>query len=103
MLESAEVQVISRRELFALASVHPDRLAAANVWFQTARGARWRSLMDVRRDFPTADQVKSLLIFDLRGNRYRLIVRVNYEGQRLYIKELLTHAGYDRRRWLKWL
>lgn len=71
-------------------------------WFVLAKKADWQSLDDVRRQFPSADQVGRLLIFDLRGNQYRLVVRVSWKSQRLFVKELLSHAQYDRKEWLKW-
>ncbi len=71
-------------------------------WFHIVRRAKWKGLQEVRRDFPSADQVGHVLIFNIKGNRYRLITRVNYVGQRIFIKALLTHAEYDRKEWMKW-
>ena len=42
-------------------------------------------------------------IFSIKGNRYRLIVRIEFKGRRIYIKEFLTHAEYDKGAWKKWL
>jgi mRNA interferase HigB len=47
--------------------------------------------------------VADLAIFTIRGNRYRLIVRMVFRYRRIYIKEFLTHAEYDKGRWKKWL
>jgi len=47
--------------------------------------------------------VGDLAIFNIRSNRYRLIVRIVFQYQRIYIKEVLTHAEYDKGRWKKWL
>ena len=65
--------------------------------------AEWRSLEEVRQSFPSADMVGDLAIFNIRGNNYRLIVRMVFRSQRIYIKEFLTHAEYDKERWKKWL
>ena len=46
--------------------------------------------------------LRRLLVFNVKGNKYRLIVRVDYPNQELYIKALLTHAEYDKRGWMKW-
>ncbi len=58
--------------------------------------------MDVRADFPSADQVGDALVFNVRHNRYRLIVVAVYRVQKLYVKALLTHKEYDREEWKKW-
>jgi mRNA-degrading endonuclease HigB of HigAB toxin-antitoxin module len=62
-------------------------------------------LLDVRRAYPAADQVDCCLVFDARGNRYRLICRVTYANQwqrgTLLVKHFLSHAEYEGNRWRK--
>lgn len=95
--------MISKRELFEKAKRFPDARTALQVWLETARAAKWNSLEDIRRIFPTADMVGKLAIFNVKGGHYRLIVRMEFQSQRVYVKELLTHAQYDRKGWMKWL
>ena len=71
-------------------------------WYRVGRKAEWASLLDLRKAFPSADQVGNVVIFNILGGHYRLITRVSYEGKRLYVKALLTHTEYDRKEWLKW-
>lgn len=97
------LNVISRKGLEERIAAHPDCGRSALAWLKVARKAQWRSLDDVRGQFPSADQVGVLLIFNLRGNRYGLIVRVSWEAGMLFVKELISHAEYDRKEWLKWL
>jgi mRNA interferase HigB len=47
--------------------------------------------------------IGKLAIFNIKGNAYRLIARVEFKGQRIYIKEFLTHAEYNKEAWKKWL
>jgi mRNA interferase HigB len=96
------VNVMSRSGLLALARKHPETLGTVSVWYKTVRKASWHGLHEVRRDFPGADQVGDVLIFDILGGNYRLIVGVNYARQLLFIKALLTHGEYDRKGWMKW-
>ncbi len=51
---------------------------------------------DVRRTFSSADAVGKWAVFNIKGNRYRLIVEINYTFRRIYIRHVLTHAEYDR-------
>jgi mRNA interferase HigB len=71
-----------------------------------ARKAEWRDVHEVRREYPAADQVGDVLIFDLifdvLGGNFRLMTRVNYNVQRIYVKALLNHREYDRKEWMKW-
>lgn len=61
--------------------------------------AEWVHFPDVKRSFPAADYVSATgtVIFDVGGNKYRLIARVDFDEQLLYIQEVLTHEEYDRK------
>lgn len=63
----------------------------------------WNSLESIRRSFPNTDMVGALAIFNIRGNNYRLIVRMVFRSQTIYVKEFQTHAEYDKEHWKKWL
>ena len=97
------MNVISKRGLFERAAKYPEAASALRVWFDVAVESEWRTLEDVRRSFPATDMVGDLAIFNIRGNRFRLIVRMVFKYQRIYVKEFLTHAGYNREKWKKWL
>lgn len=99
------MHVIARKALIDAGARHSDAVDWLNRWWQDASHARWESLLEVRVNYPSADQVNHCLIFDVRGNRYRLICRVTYANpwQRgtLLIKHFLTHAEYDKDFWKK--
>jgi mRNA interferase HigB len=97
------VNVIGKRGLFEKAAKYPDVKSALQVWFDTAKAGEWTCLEDVRKSYPATDMVGDLAIFNIRGNNYRLIVRMVWKYKRIYVKEFLTHAEYDRGRWKKWL
>lgn len=82
---------------------YPDCQAALKTWLKVTRAARWTNLTEVRLAYPSTDMVKHLAIFNIKGNHYRLIVRMEFAAQRVYVKEFLSHADYDRERWKKWL
>lgn len=94
--------MISKRGLKRLIAKHPETADLLNAWYRTARKAEWSGLHEVRRIFPSADQVGSALIFNVMGGNYRLIAAVNYRTQRIYVKGLLTHREYERKEWMKW-
>jgi len=92
------LNVISRRGLFERAAKNSDARAALQVWYDTAVQADWSSLDEVRAPFPATDMVADLAIFNIRGDHYRLIVRMVFRYRRIYIKEFLAHAEYDEGR-----
>ena len=97
------MNVISKRGLFERAAKFADAKSALQVWFDTAVEAEWRNIEDVRKSFPATDMTDGPAIFNIRGNKYRLIVRMVFQYKRIYVKESLTHAEYDKGRWKKWL
>ena len=97
------MNVISKRNLFAKAAKHPDATVGIRDWFDAASAAEWRNLEDVRQTYPATDMVGMLAIFNIKGNLYRLIVRMAFQYRRVYIKEFLTHAEYTKGAWKKWL
>lgn len=99
------MNVISKRGLTEMAEgkrVGSDAMDELQSWYRTARRATWMNLIDVRQDFADVDQIGNVLVFNVRHNRYRLIVRAVYPKQKLYVKALLTHKEYDREEWKKW-
>jgi mRNA interferase HigB len=93
------VNVISRPALNGFAAKHPDSKTALDAWYKAARRARWRSLHEVRQVYPHADLVGTCTVFNIAGNKYRLVTKIKYAGQVIYIRQVLTHPEYNRRRW----
>ena len=98
------MNVISRPGLLdLLRSRSRDVQTEALAWYAVARTADWNSFAAVRKQYPDADLVGKLLVFNIRQNRYRLIVYPVFQGRRLYIKALLDHKEYDKGDWKnKW-
>jgi mRNA interferase HigB len=72
-----------------------------NVWYRVAAAAKWTGLVDVRRTYPATDFVDPYTVFNIRGNKYRLIVKIEYRWRLVFIKHILTHAEYDKGDWKK--
>ena len=68
-------------------------------WYRITRRATWGSLADVRGDFAHADVVGRRTVFNIHGNDYRLIARVNYRTRKVFVLYILTHADYDKGVW----
>jgi mRNA interferase HigB len=98
------VRVISLKLLRTFWDLHPDSEEALRSWYRVALGAAWRSLQDVRRTYPHADGIgirsgDTLTVFNICGNKYRLVVRIRYDYQLVNVRHVLTHAQYDQGKW----
>ena len=75
----------------------PAVKAALDAWFSEAHKARWRSTAEVRRRYATASVVNAeRIVFNVKGNAYRLVVAVDFEKGIVWIKWIGTHKEYDR-------
>ena len=93
------MRVISKPAILKFSARHPDALVPLMNWYRIARRADWISLAGVRRDFAHADIVGRRTVFNIHGNDYRLIARVNYKTKRVFILHILTHAEYAKGGW----
>ena len=94
--------VISGTTIKKYAARHADASDELLSWHKLAKNTVWLNLLDVRHHYPDADQYKSLLVFNIRHNYYRLIVKVDYQAKLLMVKEFLTHNEYTRGGWKQW-
>jgi len=92
------VRVISRKALREFGLNHADARGPLDAWYRIVKGREYRTPHDVRRDFPTASFLGAhRTVFNVGGNRYRLVADLRYDLGRVYIRDILTHAEYDRR------
>jgi mRNA interferase HigB len=68
-------------------------------WYGVTKKADWNDFSDVRNDFRTADVLKNCVIFDIGGNKYRLIAKIDYKYKMVFVRFILTHKGYDKGDW----
>ncbi|MGH2347810.1 MAG: type II toxin-antitoxin system HigB family toxin [Chloroflexota bacterium] len=97
--EDAGMRIIARRRLMQLAQAHGDCVDQVADWYRVARKNSWKNLVELRESFRHADSVGDMTVFNIKGNDYRLIVHIRYDQEIIYIKNLLTHAQYDKGTW----
>jgi mRNA interferase HigB len=93
------MNTISRRKIREFVRLHPDSESSLKAWYKIARKAQWRTFASVQQRYPQADLVGNYTVFNIRGNRYRLIAEINYQFQQILIREILTHEEYDKDKW----
>jgi mRNA interferase HigB len=93
--------IIGLSEIARAKRQHPDLGIALDVWLDAANDATWKSIVDVKKTYPHADAVGSCTVFNIKGNKYRLITKIDYSTQTVQVKRVLTHAEYDKEKWKK--
>jgi len=96
-LGGGAVRLIAVRNLKEKTLQFPDARDALEVWVAVIRTAAWSSPSDVKGyDNAASILANNRVVFNIRGNKYRLIVGINYEAQIIFVKFFGTHAQYDR-------
>jgi mRNA interferase HigB len=92
------MNVIAKRTLRAFWERHPAAKGSVQAWHQVARRAAWQGPADVKQRFGTTVDFLpgNRIVFDLAGNRYRLVAKVNYRLKIAFVRFIGTHAEYDR-------
>lgn len=91
------MRIIAKKALREFWEKHPASEQQMKAWFDEASKVIWHSFHDIRNAYPRASAVGSdRVVFRIKGNDYRLIVRINYEFSTVYIKFVGTHAEYDK-------
>ena len=93
------MHVITRKRLRDFAINHPDAERPLTAWFRVMARMDFASFAELRRAFGSADKVGKFTVFDVAGNRYRLVAAIHYDRRRVYVRHVLTHAEYDRSDW----
>lgn len=93
------MRIISYRAIREFASAHKIAKEPLDSWYRIAKKAEWNNLVEVQEMYPHADLVGSCIVFNIGGNKYRIITRVFFGSQKIYIVAVLTHKDYDKGRW----
>jgi mRNA interferase HigB len=93
------VKIISNSALRAFAAQHPQAQGPLQGWRRVIEKNRFDTWAALKAAFNTVDKVGDLVVFNVGGNKYRLIAHIRFEKQIVYIKAVLTHTDYDRGAW----
>ena len=93
------MKIISNSALRAFAVQHPQAQGPLQGWRRVIEKNRFDTWAALKAAFNTVDKVGDLVVFNVGGNKYRLIAHIRFEKQIVYIKAVLTHTEYDRGGW----
>ena len=95
--------MISQKALQDFAKAHADAATPLTSWLRLARRGRFVNLAELKRTFGSVDMVPvkggSLYVFNIGGNKYRLIAAIHFNAQKLFVRHILPHPDYDTGRW----
>ena len=91
------MRVIAKKILREFWLKHTDCEQQLKAWFQEASKTEWKTSRDIKKDYPSASFLaNNRVVFNIKGNHYRLVIRVNYDYQMVWIRFIGTHGEYDK-------
>ena len=93
------MHIITRKRLNDFAEKYPDVTPALRHWYKLMKTGQFSSFVELRRVFPSADQVGKLTVFNIGGGKARLIAAIHYNREKVYVRAVLTHEEYDKAKW----
>jgi mRNA interferase HigB len=93
------MHVISRKPLMEFWIRYPDSKEPLLRWYRIMQTATFENWGNLRAVFPSADKVDHWIVFNISGNKYRLISAIHFNQRKVYIRHVLTHQEYDRGGW----
>ena len=93
------VHVITRKRLRTFSARHRDAAGPLNVWFSIVSKTHFSSFAELKQVFRSVDKVGKYTVFDIGGNKYRLITVIHVNRRKIYIRHVLTHDEYMRDKW----
>ena len=95
------MRVISKKPFRDFWTIHPESKSVLEEWFRKVSQSTASSFPALRQMSGSVDYVDGFTIFNVGGNRYRIVAVIHYDKQRLYVRRVMTHAEYDRNDWRK--
>jgi mRNA interferase HigB len=96
-LKLAFLRVIAKKTLRDFWLKHPDCEQQLKSWYLEAEKSNWKNPRQIKKDYPSASFLQdNRIVFNIKGNHYRLIVRINYDYQMVWIRFIGTHTEYNK-------
>jgi mRNA interferase HigB len=95
------VHVISYKAIREYGAKHADSATSLDNWYRVTASGRWENFAELKQVFGTADFVAPFVVFNIGGNKYRLVAEINFRSKTVFIRHILTHKEYDEGKWRK--
>lgn len=90
------MRVISNKTLVEFATRHADAGTPLQIWRKTVEAGTFANFADLKKAFNATDKVGDYYVFDIGGNKYRIIAAIHFDTQKLFVRAVLTHKEYNK-------
>ena len=93
------MRVISRRRIREFSTINSKAEKPLHIWYKLISKNKFKSFVNLKLFFPSIDLVGKFVVFNIGGNKFRLIAAIHFNTQMVFIRHIFTHADYDKKKW----
>jgi len=93
------MHIITRQRITEFVEKYPDSRSSLEMWYKIVKHSHYDNFNELKQHFSSADYVDGYVVFNISGNKYRLIAAIHFNRNKIYIRNILTHSEYDRNKW----
>lgn len=93
------MHIITQKRIWEAKIHFPHSASSLDGWYRVMKRNRFSNFSDLRRVFRSVDKVADYYVFNIGGNKLRLITNIHFKFQRVFVRAILTHKEYDENRW----
>lgn len=93
------MHIITQRRIWDAKKKYPNFSNALDSWYRFIRKNQFNNFAELKRSFGSVDKICDIFVFDIGGNKLRLIATIHFQRQKIYIRHILTHKEYDKSLW----
>ena len=93
------MHIITHKRIRTFIEKYPDSQSSLDTWYKIVKKINYASFNELKQHFSGADYVDGFIIFNISGNKYRLITAIHFNRKKVYIRDILTHKKYDKNKW----
>ncbi|MBI3020406.1 MAG: type II toxin-antitoxin system HigB family toxin [Candidatus Omnitrophica bacterium] len=93
------MHVLTKKPLVVFWNRYPDSEGSLTAWHREMRSGKYTTFHELRAVFPKADKVGNKIVFNVGGNKYRLIAAIHFNRGKVFVRHVLTHKEYDEGKW----
>ena len=95
------MHIVTKKRIIEAKSKYSNCVSALDSWYTVIKKNNYSNFAELKKTFNSIDKVNSLYVFDIGGNKLRIIVSIHFNRKRVYIRHILTHKEYDEGKWRK--
>jgi len=93
------MHIITHKRIREFVAKYPDSQSSLESWYQIVKQTNYDTFSQLKQHFSSADYVDGLFVFNISGNKYRLIAAFHFNRKKVYLRTILTHSEYDKGQW----